>query len=84
MSINVSHVALASIHAFPLRDADRFVFVALPMTHTRINIKKTGNSNKNKEKNKKGKECPFVDSERDLQQLVLDNTKYCLLNLVTL
>ena len=49
MSINVSRVALASTHAFPLRDTGRLVLVALPMIHTRINIKKTGNCNKNKE-----------------------------------
>lgn len=59
MSINVSRVALASTHAFPLRDTGRFVFVALPMTHTRINIKKTGNSNKNKVKNKEEKNVPL-------------------------
>ena len=49
MSINVSRVALASTHAFPPRDTGRLVLVALPMIHTRINIKKTGNCNKNKE-----------------------------------
>lgn len=59
------------------------MFMALPMTHTRINIK-TGNSNKNKEKNRKEKEHPFVDSERELKKLVLGNIKYCLLKLVTL
>lgn len=58
MSINVSRVALASIHAFLLRGTGRFVFVALPMTHTRINIK-TGNSNTNKEKNKEEKNVPL-------------------------
>ena len=53
MSINVSRVALASTHAFPLRDTGRLVLVALPMIHTRINIKKTGNSNKNKRTKRK-------------------------------
>lgn len=55
MSINVSRVALASIHVFPLRETGRLVFVALRKTRARINMKKTGNSNKNKEKNKKEK-----------------------------
>lgn len=53
MSINVSCVALAMTHVFPLRDTGRFVLMALPMIHTRINIKNIGNSNKNKEKNKR-------------------------------
>jgi hypothetical protein len=50
VSINVSHVALASTCAFPLSDIGKFVLVALPTIHTRINIKKTGNSNKKKKK----------------------------------
>lgn len=56
MSINVSHVALASTCAFPLSDIGKFVLVALPTIHTRINIKKTGNSNKKKKKKKNIKE----------------------------
>lgn len=69
MSINVSRVALASIHAFPPRDTGRFVFMALPMTHTRINIKKTGNSNKNKEKNKEEKNVPLWTLKEILKSL---------------
>lgn len=50
MSINVSHVALASIHTVLLRVTGRSVPIVLPMTQThRISIKKTGNTNKNKE-----------------------------------
>ena len=81
MSINVSRVALASTHAFPLRGAGRLVLVALPMIHTRINTKKSGNCNKNKER--KGRECLFINSGRDLKKRVLSNRKSSLLKLIT-